>query len=187
VRFSNFVSLRNFFMCVLCFKGFLRQSEASALEVADVWVEHFGERRVLFVYIEKSKTDQGRVGELVVLGDDLINTWRCPVRLFFLFQSLPAREAFPSRTAFFPSSTSRRHLATSHVNDALKRMCIAAGIPPAAFSSHCLRAGGTTTAAAAGIATRLLRKHGRWALGSNCIFTYISPDVASLLTVGDAV
>ena len=132
---------RDYFMILLCYKGFLRQSEAAALGPEDLWIEWVitpsGHTRVLFVFIEKSKNDQGRVGHTVVLQEDP-KRWKCPVETFLDFKrSFPSR---PHQASFF---TSVNHpfgqLCSSHVNSALKAACTGAGIPKTQFSSHCLR------------------------------------------------
>jgi hypothetical protein len=60
------------------FVGFLRESEAMALGEDDVWEEVVGSATILFIFIEKSKTDQGRAGHTVVLEASPVSPV-CPV------------------------------------------------------------------------------------------------------------
>jgi site-specific recombinase XerD len=179
----SFRGCRDFFMILLCYKAFLRESEASALGPGDVWVESIPikgrDTQVLFVFIEKSKVDQGRIGHTVVVQADRAR-WKCPMFWFEKYRSLTA--GFPTRQGFFFNSKAPYgRLATTHVNSSLKRACQRAGIPAARFSSHCLRVGGVTKAIAAGVEMRLVARHGNWS--SSAIFKYIKDDLEAQLRV----
>ena len=69
-------------------------------------------------------------------------------------------------------------------NQRLKARCRQVGLDPAEFSSHCLRHGGATAAAAGGAIERLLKAHGRWR--SDCVRVYITDTLRNRLLVSRA-
>jgi site-specific recombinase XerD len=173
------------FILVVSYKAFLRSSECVGLEEGDLWLESVMvngvETVVLFLFIQKSKTDQERTGHTIVLGPDHANPWKCPVRYF---KAVAKRRASGS-THFFYNKESKAGLPPKRVNQILKRTCKLAGYNPDLYSSHGLRAGGATEAAAAGVRTRLIKKHGNWR--SSAVYIYIHEDMASRLKVSLAI
>ena len=186
--FGDKYQLRNHFMHVLGFKAFMRRSEIANLNPDDVWLESVmidGKlTEVLFVLIQKSKTDQGRKGHTVVLARDPEDIWKCPMVLFQLYQHLASQ--YPDRKGFFFNFSGANNRITGEtVNRTLKTACARAGIPRAKYSAHCLRAGGCTAAVAQGIELRLVARHGNWK--STAIFRYISDSLAQKLSVSLAI
>lgn len=185
----DFINFRDYFMFVLCYKAFLRQSECSNLGPEDVWmdeIEEDGERvPVLFIFVEKRKNDQERVGHTIIVGADK-EIWKCPLALFLFYSQLVRERGVQNRTGFFFRSRGSGHkLCAKHVNKSLKKACKAVGVEPTLFSSHCLRGGGTSAAIEAGIELRLVAKHGGWK--SNAIYRYITDDYPAQLKVSRAI
>ena len=77
----KFKTVRDIFMFILMFGGFMRQSELTALEQGDVWLgeEEGSEGMCVDIFIQKSKTDQGRVGSTIVLQAGQRSSKLCPV------------------------------------------------------------------------------------------------------------
>jgi integrase len=133
------------------------RSELVALDVAHARFMADG----IELQIDRSKTDQEGAGELVGVpfGSDRAT---CPVR------SLSAwlEEAGIDEGAIFRSIT--RHarigarLTDRSVARIVKRTALAAGLDPAPYSGHSLRAGLATSAAKAGKRDRAIMKQGRW-------------------------
>ena len=177
-------SLMTATMMIFSYKGFLRSSECTSLGEADVWLETILVQglptKVLFIFIEKSKTDQERVGHTVVLGMDIKNPWKCPVRHF---RALRGRRRKGAKSFFHNRKGGQ--LPPKNVNVRLKKLCTLAGLDPKKYSSHGLRAGGATEAAANGIRTHLIKRHGHWK--SSAVYIYIRDDVEQQLSVSSAI
>jgi site-specific recombinase XerD len=171
-------------MLVLSYKGFLRSDECTKLKADDLWIEEVTSNGIattaLFVFVEKSKTDQTRIGHTIVLGMDNLNPWKCPVRHFRAFSKKRSDAEF-----FFHNASTLKKLPAKGVNSALKKACKVAGLDPKLYSSHGLRAGGATEAAAKGIRTRQIKKHGNWK--SSAVYLYIHDDVETQLQVSLAI
>lgn len=69
------------------FLGIIRESEAAALGDLDIWEQNIATSTVLFIFIEKSKTYQGREGHTVVL-EAAPGSLLCPVMWFRAFHTL---------------------------------------------------------------------------------------------------
>ena len=186
---STFVNIRDYFMFLLCYKGFLRQSECSRLEPGNVWLDVIDvkgvQTPVLFIFVVMKKNDQGKFGHTIVLGAD-DEKWKCPLTWFTLYNNAVKQRKPHNRSAFFFRDRGEQSgLCDKHVNSGLKRACKEAGIPVTQFSSHCFRTGGVTAAIEAGIELRLIARHGDWK--SSAIFRYIKDDFAKLLAVSKAI
>ena len=139
------------------FAAALRRSELVALDVADLRFTLDG----LEVMVRKSKTDQEGEGADVGVpfGSDPAT---CPVR------SLRAwlEDAMIEGDAVFRSVN--RHgrvgsrLSARAVARIVQRTALAAGLDPALYAGHSLRAGLATSAAKAGKRDRAIMKQGRW-------------------------
>ena len=100
--------IRDIFMFILMFGGLLRESETAGLTKEEVWIvvdEIQGE--VLYIFINKSKMDQEKRGETVVLaacpGSPL-----CPVKWFKLYtQVARSTEFFFHSTFAIPDKLSK--------------------------------------------------------------------------------
>lgn len=138
------IGLRDRAMIVLGFAGAFRRAELLALEVADLVAVPDGLR----VAIRRSKTDQAGAGQEVAIPR---GTHLRPVETL---QAWLAAAAITAGPVFRPVNKAGT-VGTTPLGDdgfcrALKRRAAAAGLDPAAFSGHSLRAGFLTSAAEAG-------------------------------------
>lgn len=180
VDMYNFCSVRDHFTHCLMFKGFLRSDSAVLLKGTDVWLDCFEGLTVLFVFVEKSKNDQFRRGHTLVIGPGQ-DASCCPLvwfRYYFLMRDsnaialLHKGNSAPDRLTAFMNSTT--------VNSNFKKRLKAAGVT-GHLTSHCLRAGGITTALAKGVALRIAKRHGNWR--SDAVYAYITESMANQLSV----
>jgi len=186
---NNWVDIRDNFMIVLLMAAMLRESELVALrmqgENEDVWLENYKEDEgkeyeVLFVYVEKSKTDQERHGHTIVVGpaeDKSI----CPVTLFKQWK----RVRWQDHPYLFHAKTAEKKLNNQTPNGRLKVRLSRIGVDASKYGSHSGRRGMATAAAASRVQERLMRKHGNWK--SDCIYRYIEESMANRLQVSAAV
>ena len=175
---SSFRDTRDIFMMLLMTTAMLRESEATNLKDTDVWIERKDNIDVLFVFIEKSKVDQTRVGHTVVMGtatDPLI----CPLAWFLRLGRFQ-----PQGRHVFMSAQGKK-LSAKTPNGILKRWMTRAGLSNIGFSSHSCRRGGASAAAAAQVCRRLLMRHGNWR--SNAVDVYITDTLAARLSVSNAI
>jgi hypothetical protein len=153
-------SIRDVFMFILMFLGFLREDEVTSLEFSDVWVglmEGVVEE-VLFIRIRKSKTDPGRNGCTVVLVSCALSIL-CPVRWFRLHCKVRRSHTH----VFHAVGPAAPRLAPSTPNSLLKKWLRVIGVDPKPYGSHSLRRGGATAAAALAVRIHIMKRHGRWA------------------------
>lgn len=139
------------------FAGAMRRSELVALDVADVDDRAEG----LVVHVRRSKTDQEGAGERLGLpyGSDPAT---CPVRAFRAWIEAARIDLGP----VFAPIDRHGNLGTTRLSDravaeVVKRTAKAAGLDPARFAGHSLRAGLITSAAEAGVAERDIMRHSR--------------------------
>ena len=165
------IGIRDMFMIILMFLGFLRESEVVALKFGDAWVGTMEgvEEEVLFIHVRKSKTDQNHVGaEIVVVACP--GSPMCPVAWFRLHCRVRRSEEW----VFHTMCPEARRLSAKTPSGILKRKVAGLGMDPGEFGSHSLRRGGTTAAARAGIRTHVLMRHGRWT--SDAVYLYVVDD-----------
>ena len=177
-RPNSTLDTRDMFLVLLTHLAMLRSEETVTLGEKDVWVENFEGQDVLFVFIEKSKTDQERVGHTRVISgasDPLV----CPLAWYLRY--LRSRR----RGATFFATNAGKPLSSKTVSSILKRWLVKAGLTPVGFSSHSLRRGAATAAAAAGVARRLLMRHGNWK--SSAVDIYITDTMDARLSVTQAI
>jgi integrase len=129
--------VRDMFMLILMFVGFLRESEAVALLGTDVWVETVEEtgQEALYVVVRKSKTDQLSESATIVIGGCPGNRL-CPVAWYRLHVS----KRMDSLFLFHKLANGKgQKLAATTPNHTVKRWLGRIGISPAGFGSHSLR------------------------------------------------
>ena len=157
--------LRNNCMLVIAFFGFLRCEEMLQLRCNDVSfsVTH------LELSLPKSKCDQLRQGDVVVIAR--LSKF-CPVEMMESYMkisgNLPSTNMFVFRRVVFSKGSKflgvrNLPLTYSNVREIVKAKALQLGLDPSKYSTHSLRAGGSTAAANAGIGDRLFQRHGRWA------------------------
>ena len=155
---SNFVKLRTVWRMTIEYFGLLRFNEIQNLCTTDITFDSTG----MFIYIERSKTDQRGVGDHVRVLNHADSTI-CPVRLTRLYLDklgyqqgvmLPSlRGKIPNPKVAITYKTALRDL---------KNTLISIGVDPTGFGEHSGRRGGTTAAAAAGAPHASLKSQGRW-------------------------
>ena len=121
------------------------------------------------------------MGELI-LGR--VNTWARFPWASFPWASFPWASLTPPR---FSGANNRvltkKPLGLTSFTTELRKHLASAGVSdPDSYSSHSLRAGGATTAAANGVPDRIFKKHGRWK-SDTAKDGYIHEDIDELLTV----
>jgi site-specific recombinase XerD len=144
--------LRDRALLTLGFAGAFRRSELVALDVADVAFVEDG----LIVQIRSSKTDQEGKGRSV--GIPYASTLAvCPVRSL---RKWLGAAGFTEGAIFRSQSHDPRHagarLSGAAVATLVKAYARAAGLDPAKYSGHSLRAGFATSAAMAGKSDRAI-------------------------------
>jgi len=135
----------------------LRRSELVALDVADLDFTDDG----LVVTIRKSKTDQEAEGDKVGVPYGS-NRATCPVRsLQAWIKSAEITEGAVFRSVTRHSRVGGR-LNGIDIARTIKRAAESAGIDPAEYSGHSLRAGLATSSAKEGKSDRAIMRQGRW-------------------------
>jgi site-specific recombinase XerD len=134
------------------FAGALRRSELVALDVTDVTDTPDG----LKVSIRRSKTDQEAVGRVVGLPYGSTRA-TCPARAWRAWLAASGITDGPAfRSMDRHSNLSSTRLSDRAVALIVKRRAELAGLDPASFSGHSLRAGLATAAAMAGVPERVI-------------------------------
>ena len=157
----------------VAFYGFLRVGEYTApsrcstngrtLRVQQVRVS----KTSISIGLPSSKTCQFSLPAPIHMGATASST--CPVSTMRRF--LKCRISSPSAPLFtFPDDS---FLTPRQVSNMLKKILQQAGFDPALYSSHSVRIGAATSAAASGLPDHLVQKLGRWT--SNAYKSYIRP------------
>jgi site-specific recombinase XerD len=178
---GSIIDDRDSFLISLMMAAFLRESEASDLEDADVWIEVEDGIEMLMVLVSKSKTDVERRGHTIVVGAATNLLEACPIALYKRWKM----RRNPDAKYLFHHSTSSKKLSHKTPNGIMKKLLERIQIDPKPYGSHSCRKGGCTAASARGINIRVLMRHGRWK--SDAIFAYISNTLEEKLSVSQAV
>jgi integrase len=175
--------VRDMFMLLLMFVGFLRESEAVSLLYSDAWVDTVQEtgQEVLYVVVRKSKTDQLSENATIVLGG-CPGSNLCPVAWYNLHISKRSDSPFLFHKV---AGGKGQKLATTTPNRTVKRWLKRIKVNPVGFGSHSLRRGGATAAAKAKVQMHVIKRHGRWA--SDAVYLYIVDAMEEQLGVSAAV
>ena len=153
-------------MIVLCYAGFLRFSEVSSIKSNHV---KFFENSHIEIYLEKSKTDQYRLGDSVVIAKG--QSAACPFLLLKKYFYLTGIDKSKDSVFLFrPMFRSGNRYALIYKKTPLSytrtRECIIARLKEVCgdlnIGLHSLRASGATTAANSDINGRCWKRHGRW-------------------------
>lgn len=139
-------------LLLLGFAGAFRRSELVGLDIADLRETNDG----LVVTLRSSKTDQA--GEGAKKGIPYGSTpHTCPVRAVRAWKELAGITAGPLFRPITRHGQVRPRRLTGHaVATIVKRAATLAGLAPAHFSGHSLRAGLATAAAQAGVSERVI-------------------------------
>ena len=157
----------------LAFYGLFRASEIAApttrsstptrtLALQDI---NFRPDHSMVITIKASKTDQSHLGSKILIGCS--GSRFCPVQLMEDYCAA-CHHLQPHDPLFHYSN--RSYLTSSRITEVLRECIRAVGKDPSSYSSHSLRIGGATAAAAAGVKPSLIQEMGRWR--SRCFTRY---------------
>jgi integrase len=142
---SSVVDCRDSALLMVGFAGALRRSELVGLDVRDLEAAPRG----VVITLRRSKTDQLNEGHQLAIQHG--QNKHCPVKAL---ETWLARSAIAAGPLFRPvnkaGNVSQRRLSGEAVSIIIKRRLAAAGIDPAGYSGHSLRAGFATSAAIEG-------------------------------------
>lgn len=172
-------------LSVVSFAGFLRFDEISKIKLKHVVI---GEQYMI-IFLPSSKTDQFRDGDKVVIAKT--NSDLCPVTLLASYISLANikdkdeyifRAIAPKKDGSYVLRKLNKPISYTRCREIFLEGFKEAGVSVDNLGLHSLRAGGVTAGANAGLADRLLMRHGRWksAMSKD---GYIKDDKNSLLSV----
>ena len=150
--------------CLLSFAGFLRFNELVNLRPADISMED----NMMRIHIVRSKTDQWRQGDEIVVART--NSSTCPVAMLESYMVRTKMLWDDQRFLFRPIQKSLKGEALREsgcisytcLRDLFKRKLKDLGYQAEEYGLHSLRAGGASAAANAGVPDRLFKRHGRW-------------------------
>lgn len=152
IRKGTLLSVRDRALLLLGFAGAFRRSELVALDVEDLSFPREG----LVIALKRSKTDQEGRGEKkgIPYGS---HPDTCPVRALRDYLERSGISSGP----LFRSVNRHGRLSSSRLSDKavaliVKRSAEAAGLDPAIYSGHSLRAGLATQASMAGVSERAI-------------------------------
>jgi integrase len=133
-------------LLVIGFATSLRRSDLARLEVADV---SFAEQGVI-IFVREGKTDQFGRGRIlgVWAGERPTTDPVTTMQAWLTRRGMWPGPLFPSVERF--DRVQRKQITGESVNDIIKRAIARAGIDPAPYGAHSLRAGAITAAAIAG-------------------------------------
>jgi site-specific recombinase XerD len=174
------LDIRDMFLMILMFLGFLRESEAVALKLEDLFIGDLDGIEVLYIKVSPlAKNDKDRNGSTVILaGSD--KSPLCPLKWFKMHKSVRN-----SSTHVFHKEGYDEPLAPKSPNFIFKKWLKKIGVDPKPYGSHSLRRGGVTTAAAKNIKVHVLQRHGRWV--SDAIYVYLVDPTETILSVTRAI
>jgi integrase len=139
-------------LLLLGFAGAFRRSELVGLSVEDLQESRDG----ITVLLRRSKTDQEGEGRKVGIPYGQ-HPETCPVRALQAWREVAGiSEGLLFRAVNKSGKVGGKGLSPIDVARAVKSAAAAAGLNPAFFSGHSLRAGLATAAAAAGVAERVI-------------------------------
>lgn len=162
-------------LLVLGFAMMARRSELAALTIGDLTFTDDG----ITVLVRQSKTDQDAIGTDVNIPRG-VHPATDPVRVIQAWLTALAENGVTSgpllRRINRWGQLRPGGLSGAAVNDAVRRLAVAAGLSNAPeFTAHGLRAGGPTEAAKNGQPVSFIAEHGRWSKTSPQVMEYIRP------------
>ncbi|XP_061185795.1 integrase/recombinase xerD homolog [Saccostrea echinata] len=156
--------LRNLAMILLGFAGFLRFDEISSLKCSNILVGD----DYLKLFIEKSKNDQLREGNEVLIAKDVICA--CPYNMFLRYVYAANINLLSSDFIFKPVFRSKGVAKLINKNKPISYTAAKENIvsmlksvaPNLNIGIHSLRSGGASVAANSNVDERCIQRHGRW-------------------------
>ena len=160
---NDLTVIRDLTMITLCFSGFLRYDEISSLRCKDVTFKD----NHIEINILKSKTDQYRLGNLIVISRG--QTAACPYNMLYKYFCTAGINSDSDDFLFKPIFRSKDRCSLIYKNKPLSysraRECIVSRLKEVCVDSniglHSLRAGGATAAANSNVNERCWKRHGR--------------------------
>ncbi|XP_068752753.1 integrase/recombinase xerD homolog [Montipora capricornis] len=182
---SNILHLRNVCLYVLAYAGFFRSEEVLNIRMNHI---HFHEG-CMIIKVEKSKTDQLRQGDQVVIAQSGGSV--CPV--FLLKTYLRKLDIDPHSNEFifrplvktkssYKLTQKNKPISYTTFRDQLAKSLQNVVPDPSVYGTHSFRSGGASRAANNGVNDRLFQKHGRWK-SVPAKNGYIKDDISSRLSV----
>jgi integrase len=151
---SGLIGTRDRALILLGFAGAFRRSELVGLDIADC---AFG-KEGLTVTLRRSKTDQDGAGRKIGIPYGS-NPETCPVRTVQAWLAEAGADAGPVfRSISRHGQVNAGRLSGIDVARVVKKLAERAGLDPAKFAGHSLRAGHATAAAIAGASERSIMK-----------------------------
>ena len=174
-------------LITLGFTAMLRWDDLHRLQRQDVVISNTH----LSIHLKKRKNDQFRQGDVVVVcRQEHSSTRPCPVQVVERFlataEHAPDQCLFGKITTFKAGAKLRGSMTYSRASETLHQCLQVAGITDGCYGLHSLRSGGATAAAQAGVAERLLQRHGGWRCGSSKDM-YVEESMNDLLSVSRAI
>ena len=177
----NLTVVRDLTMILLCYSAFLRFSELSQLKCHDITVKD----DYLVVKIKKSKTDQYRAGDEILVSKG--QSIACPYNILMKYVGLANVNIFSDMYLFRPLYRSKNKCGLMKVNTPISyttaRECIVKRLklvaPELNLGIHSLRSGGATIA---DVNERCWKRHGRWKSDSSKD-GYVADSIANRLEV----
>jgi site-specific recombinase XerD len=177
------VGLRDRALVALGFAAMRRRAELAGLDIADVEFVPQGMR----IWLRSSKTDRAGRGRAVpVLNGATPET--CPVRAVRdwvdclaaasistgpLLRRVDRRGRVAGEPGYTGKSAPGHRMTGAGISHCFKTACARAGLDPAQWSPHGLRAGGATSAAEAGAKAAAIESVGGWSPKSRQVHEYI--------------
>ena len=179
--------LRDLAFIVLCFSGFFRFDEARSLKCNDISF-HVD---FMSVHVTKSKTDQFRKGDEVVISKGQTNA--CPMTIVLRYMVCAGIDSKSDHFLFKPAYCYRGSRFLIHKNKPMSytrtRETVVARLKEVGeglnVGLHSMRASGATAAARAKVNDRVWKRHGRWK-GERAKDGYVEDSLEDRLSVSQA-
>ena len=162
---SNTLQLRNFCLYVLCYAGFFRSEEVTSIRKNHTTF-HDG---YMIIKVEKSKTDQLRQGDDVIIAQS--GGTACPFSILRDYLSrfnidphsdeLIFKQLVKTKSSY-KLANKDKPISYTTFRDHLSKSLRSVVPDPSVYGTHSFRSGGATKAANSGVGERVFQRHGRW-------------------------
>ena len=182
---SNILQLRNVCLYALSYAGFFRSEEVLNIRMNHIYF-HEG---YMLIKVEKSKTDQLRQGDEVVIAQSGGRV--CPVSLLKTYLSKLDIDPLSSEFIFRPLVKTKssyklvqkdKPISYTTFRDQLAKSLQNVVPDPSVYGTHSFRSGGASRAANSGVSDRVFQRHGRWKSVA-AKDGYVKDDISSRLQV----
>ena len=184
---QNILILRDLAFIILCFSGFLRFEEARSLKCNEITFHE----DYMSVHVSKSKTDQFRKGDQVVISKSQTNA--CPMSIVKRYIASAGIDPRSDHFLFKPAYSSKSKTSLIHKNKSISytrtQETVVTRLKEVGkdlnIGLHSLRASGATAAARAKVSDRIWKRHGRWK-GERAKDGYVDDSLEDRLSVSQA-